>query len=203
MAPPSEGAHPPRAVLDACVLYPTVMRELLLAVAERGLFVPLWSARLLEEWARVAARLGPADEALARGDIALMRAHWPEAEIAADAAREHGLAGGLDLPDPADIHVLASAISGRAELIITLNLKDFPRRALAAHGLRAQHPDAFLLGLAKQHGAALAEAAEAVRGRAEALSGQAWPLRGLLKKARLPRLGAWLERRENAHSGPG
>ncbi len=189
-AGPGGMAPPPRAVLDACVLYPTVMREVLLAAAAQGLFTPLWSARLLEEWARVAARHGTADETLARGEIALLRAGWPGAEIAADAALERQ----LDLPDRADLHVLASAISGGADLIVTQNLKDFPRRALARHGLKAQHPDAFLAGFLAGHGAALSRAAEAVRQRAEALSGQSWPMRKLLRKARLPRLGAGLAR---------
>jgi hypothetical protein len=46
-----------RVLIDACVLYPTVMREVLIGVAAKGLFTPLWSARILEEWARAAARL--------------------------------------------------------------------------------------------------------------------------------------------------
>ena len=66
MTPP---ATPPRRVLlDACVLYPTVLRELLLGTAALGLYEPLWSARLLEEWARAAARLGPEGEAIARAE---------------------------------------------------------------------------------------------------------------------------------------
>ncbi|MBL3553988.1 PIN domain-containing protein, partial [Rhodovulum sulfidophilum] len=43
-----------KVLLDACVLYPTVLREILLGVARRGGFTPLWSARILEEWARAA-----------------------------------------------------------------------------------------------------------------------------------------------------
>src|SRR5690606_10011196 len=33
-----------RAVLDACVLYPTVLREILIGAADAGLYAPLWSA---------------------------------------------------------------------------------------------------------------------------------------------------------------
>ena len=41
-----------KALLDACVLYPTVLREILTGVAGQGLYTPLWSDRILEEWAR-------------------------------------------------------------------------------------------------------------------------------------------------------
>ncbi|MEY8839658.1 PIN domain-containing protein, partial [Cribrihabitans sp. XS_ASV171] len=66
-----------KAVLDTCVIYPTVMREMLLGAARLGHFTPLWSARILEEWARAAVKLGPEGEAQARAEIALTRAAWP------------------------------------------------------------------------------------------------------------------------------
>lgn len=69
-----------KIVLDTCVLFPTVMREMLLGAAAEGHFIPLWSARILEEWARAAVRLGPTGEAQARGEIALLRANWPQSE---------------------------------------------------------------------------------------------------------------------------
>jgi hypothetical protein len=49
------------------------------------------------------------------------------------------------LHDPDDRHVLAAAIVGRADVIVTANLKDFPAEALAPHGIEAQHPDTFLI----------------------------------------------------------
>ena len=48
-----------KILIDTCVLYPTVMREVLLAVAATGAFEPVWSARILEEWARAAIKLEP------------------------------------------------------------------------------------------------------------------------------------------------
>ena len=59
-----------KILIDANVLYPTVMREVVLGVAKTGLFTPQWSARILEEWARAAIKLGPQGEAQARGEIA-------------------------------------------------------------------------------------------------------------------------------------
>ncbi|MEI8311161.1 MAG: PIN domain-containing protein [Verrucomicrobiota bacterium] len=51
---------------------------------------------------------------------------------------------GLALPDPEDRHVLAAAIHGRADVIVTFNLKDFPSARLKPHGIRALHPDKFV-----------------------------------------------------------
>jgi hypothetical protein len=45
------------------------------------------------------------------------------------------LEGGLSLPDQDDRHVLAAAIRGGAQTIITANAKDFPVAALAPLGL--------------------------------------------------------------------
>lgn len=175
-----------RAVLDACVLYPTVLREILLGAAAAGLYAPVWSAVILEEWARAAARRqGPGAEAQARAEIAAARAAFPEAEVAVrpDAARAYGL------PDPYDGHVLAAAEAGGAPRIVTLNLADFPPRALRPRGIRAEHPDPFLLALHATDPAAVAAIAEAVRARAEAALGAPQPMRALLNRAGLPRLG--------------
>ncbi|MFP4326965.1 MAG: RSP_2648 family PIN domain-containing protein [Paracoccaceae bacterium] len=174
-----------KALLDTCVLYPSVLRDMLLTVAARGGFRPLWSARILEEWARAAAKLGPEGEAQARGEIALLRAAWPGAELDWPPSLE----ARLWLPDPADLHVLAAAIAGSADLIVTLNAADFPRNILAEEGLSRADPDAFLHGIWKARPALVAEAAEEVRARAEAIEGAPWEMRRLLKKARLPRLG--------------
>lgn len=50
----------------------------------------------------------------------------------------------LQLPDPNDRHVLAAAIRCNADAIVTFNLKDFPRDALAPYGIDAIHPDDFI-----------------------------------------------------------
>ncbi|MFC2967823.1 RSP_2648 family PIN domain-containing protein [Acidimangrovimonas pyrenivorans] len=174
-----------KALLDACVLYPTVLREVLLAVARRGLYEPLWSDRILEEWARAAVKLGPGAEEIARGEIALLRAAWPRAAV----APTPGIEARLWLPDPNDIHVLAAAIAGSADVLVTFNAVDFPRRDLAEEGLERLDPDQFLIGLWQDAPEAVAAAAEEVRVEAERLSGEAQPMRRLLKRAKLPRLG--------------
>lgn len=178
-----------RALLDACVLFPTVLREILTGCAAAGLYRPLWSERILEEWARAAARQGPGAEPVARGEIARLRVAFPGAIV----APRPGLEARLWLPDPADIHVLAAAIAGNADLIVTFNAADFPRGLLAEEGLARADPDRFLLDLWQQAPQEVAAVAEAVRAEAERLSGQPQPLRALLKRARLPRLARRLE----------
>jgi predicted nucleic acid-binding protein len=174
-----------RAVIDACALYPTVLRQILSGVADAGLITPLWSDRLLLEWAGVAARNGPEEAIVAKGEIALTNARFPAAKIVVDPVLE----AGLWLPDLGDIHVLATAISGSAQAIVTLNLRDFPMRELAPHGLRAVHPDALLYDLWLAQPDIVSTATHAVHAEAERLSGTAISLRSLMKRARLPRLG--------------
>jgi len=174
----------PRVLIDTCVLYPTVMREMVLGVARGGAFEPIWSARILEEWARAAIKLGPAGEAQARAEAALLRSNWPQAER--DAAP--GLQARLWLPDADDIHVLAVAVASSADIILTLNNEDFPRQVLAEEGLSRADPDSYLHGIWQATPELVAPVAKAVLQEARRLSGEDWEMRALLKKARLPRL---------------
>lgn len=178
-------------VLDACVLYPTVLREILMGCAAEGLFAPVWSPRLLEEWARTAERQGgAADAAIARGEIVRLSARFPDAGTRHSEADE----AALWLPDPADVHVLATARVAGAEGIVTLNLKDFPRAEMMAQDLRAVHPDPFLLDLLAGSPDKVASVVQGVHAEAERLSGGQLDLRALLKRARLPRLAKALTR---------
>lgn len=54
---------------------------------------------------------------------------------------------GLNLPDENDRHVLAAAIRGEAQVIVTMNLKDFPEKVLRQYEIEAHHPDEFILQL--------------------------------------------------------
>lgn len=179
-----------KVCLDACVLYPTVLREILTGCAEAGLFTPIWSARILEEWARATIKLGPGAQDVARGEIALMRNQFPKAEViprAGDIARLH-------LPDPDDIHVLAAAIAGGANVICTFNAKDFPRATLADEGLLRLDPDQLFQRFWSDAPVVLRDVTLQVHATAERLSGEAIPLRALLKRGRLPKLGKALTR---------
>ncbi len=174
-----------KLLLDACVLYPTVMREVLIGCAAAGLFEPRWSDRVLEEWARAAAKLGAGGEAIARGEIAALRAAFPNASVSRGAVTE----ARFWLPDAADIHVLASAVAGHCDGIVTLNVRDFPRHILAEEGLQRWDPDGLLMALHDAAPGTVRNVAEKVLAEARRLSGEDWEMRRLLRKARLPRLG--------------
>jgi len=174
----------PVVFIDACVLFPPLVRRIVLGAAEAGLFRPRWSARVLDEWRiAVTRRHGTGAEDAVVAARAAMATQFRDALIPPDPERE----ADLRLPDPADAHVLAAALA--ADLLLTFNLRDFPRRTLAGLGLEARHPDGFLWELysnapkvmATVIGAALDEMSVArARGRSA------------LKRAQLSRLGrAW------------
>jgi len=173
-----------RVLIDACVLFPTVLRELVLDYAGSGGFEPLWSERILEEWRRAAVKRSERDGVIAESEIALVKARFPEAMVVAapeTAARLH-------LPDPDDNHVLAAAIDGGADELLTLNLKDFPTRALSDEGLLRRDPDNFLLEAYHTDSYGLKKTVDDVLARAQSHGIDVSNPRALLKKARLPRL---------------
>ena len=129
------------AVLDANTLYPAPLRDLLLSLAVDGLYHARWTARIHEEWVRNLARNRPELEVQLGALVELMNRSVPDCLV----ENYEGLIAGLVLPDPDDRHVLAAAIAGHADAIVTFNLKDFPADALDAHQIEAIHPDDFVL----------------------------------------------------------
>ena len=127
------------AVPDACVLVPIAPADTLLRVAEKGLYRPLRSDRILTEAQAATEEIHPGIDAAKR--FTQMREAFDDAVVSG----WEELESGLSLPDQDDRHVLAAAIRGGAQGIITANAKDFPAAALAPLGLEAVHPDDFLL----------------------------------------------------------
>jgi PIN domain-containing protein len=123
------------AVLDACVLVPIALADTLLRVAEKGLYRPLWSDRILAEAQAATEEIHPGIDASKR--FAQMREAFDDALVTG----WEELEGGLSLPDQDDRHVVAAAIRGGAQGIITANAKDFPAPSLEPLGLEAVHPD--------------------------------------------------------------
>jgi hypothetical protein len=133
-----------RAVLDANVIYPAFLRDVLLRLAASGLYQPHWTARIHDEWIRNVIRdrpdLSPAAFMRIR---AAMDAHFPGALVTGYEQLETRFGN----VDAGDRHVAAAALMADATRIITLNLKHFPARALRVHGILPVHPDEFVVQL--------------------------------------------------------
>lgn len=130
------------ALLDACVLYSSPLRNLLMHLAVSGLFQAKWTQDIHREWMKNLRKNRP--------DLKpekLERTRRLMDENAQDCLvhdyRE--LIPGLELPDPKDRHVLAAAIRCNADVIVTRNIRDFPADCLAKYDIEAVHPDKFLV----------------------------------------------------------
>jgi hypothetical protein len=129
------------AVLDACVLVPIALADTLLRVAEKGLYRPLWSDRILAEAQQATEEIHLGIDVSKR--FASMREAFGDALVTGWEELEPGIL----LPDEDDRHVVATAARGGADAIITANLADFPATALRPFSLEAVHPDDFMLDL--------------------------------------------------------
>jgi predicted nucleic acid-binding protein len=129
------------AFLDASVIYPASLRDLLMRLTLADLFQARWSNQIHEEWIRAVLR----DRADITADR-LQRVREAMDRHAGDAivTGYESLIPSLILPDPDDRHVLAAAIVAGADVIVTFNLRDFPAEALDRYEIEAQHPDEFL-----------------------------------------------------------
>ena len=141
------------ALLDTNVLFSATLNDTLLRLAEEGAFRPLWSADILTELATVLVReAGLSDHAVERR-VAHMRAAFPAAEVF-----DYGPLAGVMSCHPKDRHVLAAAIRGDAQVLVTFNLEDFPEESVQAYDLTVVSPDAFLLDQLDLHPAKVGRA---------------------------------------------
>ena len=131
------------ALLDANVLYSVAISDALMEVAATGIYAAKWSKAIDDEWISNLAK----NRKRAESDFHLRRDQMhdtcPDWEVP-----EKGwkfIEPCLSLPDTNDRHVLAAAIAGHADSIITINIKDFPASVLNPLGITVLHPDEFLL----------------------------------------------------------
>jgi len=127
-------------VLDANVLYPFRMRDVLLRFAEAGLYRARWSQQIIDEWHRSLLKTKPHLKANIQSQVQAMGRAFPEAWVEG----YEDLIETINLPDPDDRHVVAAAIVADAEHIVTENLRDFPPEATSKYGIEAVSADDFL-----------------------------------------------------------
>ena len=129
------------AVLDACVLYPAPLRDLLLSLAADGLYRAKWSQQIHDEWTRnlLKNRRDLTAEQLQRC-CTCMNTAVPDSLVTG----YEDLIDSITLKDPDDRHVVAVAIRSNADSIVTFNRKDFNEDELEKFDLYTEHPDEFI-----------------------------------------------------------
>jgi len=131
------------ALLDACVLYPLAMCDALMSLATAGLYAAKWTARIEAEW--ITALEGQRPELKGRLGVRRDQMRHAVLDWEVSEAAWQACAKGLELPDPDDVHVLAAALAGHADCIVTANLRDFPAHLVNALGIEVIHPDQFIV----------------------------------------------------------
>ncbi len=126
-------------VLDTNVIYPIDIRDLLFWFASYDLFTPKWSKQIFREWENVMKRKGISEQEI-RKRLSKAQLAFPDALV----DNCEPLVNSLELPDEKDRHVLAAAIKTNANIIVTNNMKDFPKEYLASFGLTAKTADDFV-----------------------------------------------------------
>ncbi|GAA1972696.1 PIN domain-containing protein [Catenulispora subtropica] len=127
------------AFLDTCVLYPATLRDVLLRLAEADVFGPLWSELVLDELRR---NLEPVVGRESAGRLlSALRGAFGDSVVVGFEHRVGDMANHWK-----DRHVLAATVHSEAEVLVTTNLKDFPR-LVPETGARVLHPDEYLVEL--------------------------------------------------------
>lgn len=130
------------ALLDACVLYPIAVTDALLSLATAGFYAAKWTTRIEAEWITALEKQRPDLTGKLEFRRDSMRAAIPDWEVSESAWIS--LADGILLPDPKDVHVLAAAIAGHADCIVTANVSDFPESVLSGYCIEILDPDRFI-----------------------------------------------------------
>ena len=141
----------PLVVLDACVLANFSLCDTLLRLAEPPrLYEPKWSEEIIRETTRtLESKLGWPSSLTAYLEAEL-RAQFSEAWISGYEALIPRMAN-----DEKDRHVLAAAVHGEAPIIVPFNLRHFRSEHLEPWGIRALHPEAFLIEIFRQEESAV------------------------------------------------
>jgi predicted nucleic acid-binding protein len=129
-------------VLDTCVLVPPALCDTLLRLAERRLYLPRLSRQTIVGLEHeLVEKIGLTQEKAQKRTQAI-KEHFRDAIVSASEVLIPAMTN-----DEKNRHVAAAAVRAGAEVIVTLNLKDFPASALLPLRVEARHPDRFLIEL--------------------------------------------------------
>jgi len=129
---------------DACVLYPAPLRDLLMHLAITDLYHAKWTNEIHEEW--ISSVLSDRKD-LNHEFLEKTRDKMNTSVRDCLVENYQHLIPTLILPDVNDRHILAAAIHSNSSVIVTYNMKDFPKEITGQHGIEAQHPDEFVINL--------------------------------------------------------
>lgn len=127
------------ALYDANVLYPFEVRDVLMVAARTRVFRVLWSDDILDECVRNLIKDGRATQENMDRMLTTMKRIHPDATVIG----YHHLIASMTCDDK-DKHVLAAAVVGKADVIVTYNRGDFPQASVEPHGIEIQDPDEFV-----------------------------------------------------------
>ncbi|HTA22848.1 MAG TPA: PIN domain-containing protein [Terriglobales bacterium] len=131
------------AVLDACVLVPASLCDLLLRLAEEpAMYRPLWSEQIMAEMSKALRTKLGRNVSEVEYRRKQMNIAFPEAIVSVPPELLRTVEC---IPDKDDRHVLAAAVMARANAIITQNTRHFPKECLDKYGVLCQTADDFLV----------------------------------------------------------
>ncbi|MBC7882590.1 MAG: PIN domain-containing protein [Anaerolineae bacterium] len=127
-------------VLDANVLAESSLSDLFLRLAEESrLLAPKWTDEIWEETERTMLNVLKWPQSTVTSRIKAAKEAFPEAMIT-----DYAFYISRCTNDPKDRHILAAAIRGQVETIVTMNIRHFKTTDLEIWGVSAAHPDAYL-----------------------------------------------------------
>jgi predicted nucleic acid-binding protein len=135
------------ALLDSCAIFPMPLCDTLMRAAEKNLFQLRFSQETLDGATRNLVLKGKMTPEKAKRFQSFILKAFPDSLVEVPEALTVAMTN-----HEGDRHVLAAAVIAKADVIITANLKHFPKDALLPWGVEAQHPDEFLNCMCNLHG---------------------------------------------------
>lgn len=137
-----------KILLDANVLYPPTLRDLIFFMSHDGFIQPFWSSKIIEEWTSNVSKQLSTSQRKSLKEVQLeMSINFPNGLI----QDYEYLIESIHLNDLDDRHVSAAAIHGKVDVLLTFNTRDFPKSGLRKYGITPIHPDRFLCDIIPKH----------------------------------------------------